>query len=232
MARCGSMLSRNLARRLPSRPTETSAGRGERDCQEGKAGLPALGDKFAMLTYLQNIGYECETRRWLCLFRCDCGNEKAMNLYEVRVGRHRSCGCLRDSDERKAAHAAKMSVWIANNKPAINEANAKRGAQSRGKANPIGPSAAWSLNSRANYFALISPDGERISGWNMQQIVRDNRHLFDAIDLEMSGHNFKAVKRLYALFSNGKKAPMKSWKGWRCDASNQHSDLTPVGAAG
>ena len=51
------------------------------------------GMKFGRLTAVREARKEQHGHsEWI--FRCDCGNEKAINRYSVVSGRTRSCGCL------------------------------------------------------------------------------------------------------------------------------------------
>lgn len=51
----------------------------------------------------------------LAVFMCDCGNRKAINVSDVKKGRTRSCGCLRDelsaSRSKKHGHYSKQGVY-------------------------------------------------------------------------------------------------------------------------
>ena len=51
------------------------------------------GDKFGRLTAVRfdHIGKRYK-KFWL--FKCECGNEKIKNIYDVRCGNTKSCGCL------------------------------------------------------------------------------------------------------------------------------------------
>lgn len=47
------------------------------------------GQKFGRLVAIKYLGKS----KWLC--KCDCGKETISNSYELRVGKAKSCGCLR-----------------------------------------------------------------------------------------------------------------------------------------
>jgi hypothetical protein len=50
------------------------------------------GQRFGRLVALRMERSDGARPRWRCL--CDCGNEKAIRLHELRSGDTRSCGCL------------------------------------------------------------------------------------------------------------------------------------------
>ena len=47
-----------------------------------------VGDKINRLTLIK----KCKGVK--SLFKCDCGNEKMINIYNVEIGKTKSCGCL------------------------------------------------------------------------------------------------------------------------------------------
>lgn len=53
-----------------------------------------IGQKFNKLTILQLVDKEKCKKRQLVLCKCDCGNEKIMDLNAVVTGSIKSCGCL------------------------------------------------------------------------------------------------------------------------------------------
>lgn len=54
------------------------------------------GMKFGKLTAFEYVGKSSDGRTmWLC--RCECGDEKAIRGHDLRNGRTKSCGCLRNS---------------------------------------------------------------------------------------------------------------------------------------
>ncbi|PKE18656.1 hypothetical protein [Macrococcoides caseolyticum] len=54
------------------------------------------GGKYGRLTCVKSI----DSRKWL--FKCECGNEKVINKYDVRRGHTQSCGCLHKENTSKA----------------------------------------------------------------------------------------------------------------------------------
>jgi len=58
-----------------------------------KASSPSLGGKFGNLTFLSLIFPLPKGKCW-ARFKCDCGKTTVKNLYYVKSGNTRSCGCL------------------------------------------------------------------------------------------------------------------------------------------
>lgn len=59
---------------------------------------PEIGEKHGMLT-LVDIRSKHEKGKATYEFSCDCGNSKFIRLDSVRMGRTRSCGCVRIPDQ-------------------------------------------------------------------------------------------------------------------------------------
>jgi len=55
-----------------------------------------INKKYNKLTIVEHIAY----RRVKC--KCDCGNEKECDLYDIRRGKIKSCGCARNTPELRA----------------------------------------------------------------------------------------------------------------------------------
>ena len=53
------------------------------------------GNKYNKLTIIEHVAY----RRVKC--KCDCGNEKECDLYDIKRNRIKSCGCARNTPELK-----------------------------------------------------------------------------------------------------------------------------------
>lgn len=51
-----------------------------------------LGQRFARLTVVEELGIVSRKCHWLCL--CECGNTKSVCTASLRNGHTRSCGCL------------------------------------------------------------------------------------------------------------------------------------------
>lgn len=81
-----------------------------------KFGLIELqpGERYGRLTAvrLDHIGYNGRYRVPYYLFKCDCGKEKIINVYNVRTGNVKSCGCLKKETALKKIHKA----WEAHRK--------------------------------------------------------------------------------------------------------------------
>lgn len=54
-----------------------------------------VGQKFNRLTAIKRVGLPGERKEVRWLFRCECGTEKEIMGEPVRLGKTRSCGCLR-----------------------------------------------------------------------------------------------------------------------------------------
>jgi hypothetical protein len=61
-----------------------------------------IGERFGLLTVLRHEGYRGGHATWLC--RCDCGGERVTTTGLLRLGRRRSCGCLRHSPRFQLRH--------------------------------------------------------------------------------------------------------------------------------
>ena len=58
-----------------------------------KIDLSLIGKKFNQLTV---IGFDCRKNNQTMFFcLCDCGNEKSLNISNVKRGLTQSCGCTR-----------------------------------------------------------------------------------------------------------------------------------------
>ena len=57
----------------------------------GTTRLDLTGQRFGKLTAVKPLGKSGQTYKWLC--RCDCGNECAVAVANLRNGHSRSCGC-------------------------------------------------------------------------------------------------------------------------------------------
>lgn len=50
-----------------------------------------VGEKYSFLTVIEDL--PSEKGRRVCMVRCDCGNEKKVQLHAMRYGKIKSCGC-------------------------------------------------------------------------------------------------------------------------------------------
>ena len=67
---------------------------GHTDCQKCKVAEATektftIGDKFNMLTFVERIA------AGVSLFKCDCGELTTVDNWNARMGKTKSCGCLR-----------------------------------------------------------------------------------------------------------------------------------------
>jgi len=86
------------------------------------------GDRFAKLTAIKHVCTKEHYRRYF-LFRCDCGNEKILQISNVATENTKSCGCLaknnhtkRTNKMEKTKQGAKTAIYL----------QYKRHAKSRG----------------------------------------------------------------------------------------------------
>jgi len=54
--------------------------------------IDITGQRFGRLVAVSEVEPNGVRRRWLC--KCDCGNEKTVDMYLLRQGRIKSCGCI------------------------------------------------------------------------------------------------------------------------------------------
>lgn len=171
------------------------------------------GDRFGMLTFIRSIGSDTDGGRWIALFACDCGCEKAMNLYEITRGRNKSCGCLRNSDDRLKKWRETRDLSGGSKSPAVMKAVANLAKSNIGKERTSIKVGKSSLNIHAKHFHISHESGVELSGWNLADLVRQNSSLFDEADLVWHQGTCGAVKGLYRLYQKSK--PNRLWKGWR-----------------
>lgn len=69
------------------------------------------GDRFNKLTFIKFNGKDPIYGDHLGIFKCDCGNTKSIALKNVRLGRTKSCGCLRGVDRNGESKTKIYSVW-------------------------------------------------------------------------------------------------------------------------
>lgn len=67
--------------------------------------------KTGLLTFI-NMAGRTRSGKVLWLVRCDCGKEKIVNGTDVRIGRTRSCGCLK-KDHGEATRSGKSKEYRA-----------------------------------------------------------------------------------------------------------------------
>lgn len=62
------------------------------------------GQRFGRLTVVDRYGTQCGHVLWRCV--CDCGKEVFAIAGDLKQGKTKSCGCLRNEQNAKWAHAA------------------------------------------------------------------------------------------------------------------------------
>jgi hypothetical protein len=99
----------------------------------------------------------------------------------------------------------------------VREACRLTGKAKAGVPNPPGPSEAGPENCKAKYWAIRSPCGQVLRGRNLNDLIRNNAHLFDQNDIKWEKSSCKACKgigRLFLTRSDGRTPCARSWKGW------------------
>lgn len=105
--------------------------------------------------------------------------------------------------------------FIARKKDELLETNRRIGIDRIGTPNPPGPSAKGPDNMFAKYWQLKGPNQQIIEGWNLNELVRANAHLFSQSDIKWNGSDCRATKGLRTLFRMKNGSPRThSWKGW------------------
>src|SRR3990172_7078364 len=88
---------------------------------------------------------------------------------------------------------------------------------------PPGPGAKGPDHWKAKYWIFKAPNQQIIQGWNLNELVRENAHLFDKRDVVWYGKSkckCRATKGLRSLFEMRKDctgAEIRKthfWKGW------------------
>ena len=78
-----------------------------KNCGCGRTKNP-VGERYGLLVINKTFGTDQKGNQWVeCL--CDCGNKKKTNLYYLRNGDVKSCGCLVSEAN------ASISSWLAEN---------------------------------------------------------------------------------------------------------------------
>lgn len=67
----------------------------------GKRTVVNQGDRYGRLTISHEIEKRFNKRYFICV--CDCGNKKDYRLISLLSGKTKSCGCLRDEQNRTVA---------------------------------------------------------------------------------------------------------------------------------
>ena len=80
--------------------------------------IDLCGKRFGKLTVIKRVENRNNKPAWLCI--CDCGNKSIGRGSDLRMGKHRSCGCLRINAITKHGNtkhggwrSREYSTWIA-----------------------------------------------------------------------------------------------------------------------
>jgi hypothetical protein len=70
-----------------------------------------IGDKYANLIVLEEVNKNKRNERmWLC--QCDCGNKKIIKGYNLKIGKTKSCGCIKTGIKPKNRINLKLNDFI------------------------------------------------------------------------------------------------------------------------
>lgn len=70
--------------------------------------------KFGMLTHIEATS-ERRNGHVVSIWKCDCGNTRAIADYVVKIGRAKSCGCLKTRHGMATERPAEYGVWMGMN---------------------------------------------------------------------------------------------------------------------
>jgi hypothetical protein len=229
--------------------------RGIKSCGCMRWNIPKVGERFNFLTFIGDTGKRTSTRQVIYLFKCDCGKEKEAEMKHIRQGGIKSCGCkfkvkveagqkyghllaIRES-ERTERRFDKLVNWVflctKCNKEKIIPAKwvvdglhkscgcniGAPGEENTGARNSKNPDHAL-----AHYWEFIGPNGERLEGFNLNHLVRNNVDLFDPADVmfDVKGCcNARAgLQRLFQTNKLGRRVAYQ-YKGWTIGARMRRS---------
>ena len=89
-----------------------------------------------------------------------------------------------------------------------------------GKPQPPGLCGKGENHWRAKYWILKAPNQQIIQGWNKNELIRKNLHLFDKKDVVWNGNSncsclaSKGIQSLFIMKKDGTGPRKNSWKGW------------------
>jgi len=75
--------------------------------------IDETGNRYGKLLVLERAKSKKGKTRWLC--ECSCGTKKVMNIWDIKTGKTRSCGCLRGKDEMWNRYGNLVVVSITKN---------------------------------------------------------------------------------------------------------------------
>ena len=120
----------------------------------------------------------------------------------------------------KVTHEASMKGLAARNMENVRAAARRVAEQKVGVPNSPGPSAKGPDNWKAKYWILKAPTQKIIQGWNLNELIRQNTHLFDPDDVVWYGKSkcqcraSKGLRYLFEMKKDGSGPKAHSWKGW------------------
>jgi hypothetical protein len=202
------------------------------------------GDVFGHLTVIGISDRKTKSKHPYIRFRCECGTEKEIQSSNVLQGKIVSCGCSIRTVIKPGQMFGKLAAirQITNNSKGsgatkwlfhcgycnkekellatrVTRQNYKScGCNIGGKGVPekSSRSAKSPTHHLSLYWELIGPDGVRLEGFNLQELVRKNEHLFQQDQLNWKRDGCNATHGLYSLFlldKNGNRKA-KSYRGW------------------
>ena len=73
--------------------------------------IDLVGQRFSRLVVIKPMGHDSKGNAlWLC--KCDCGNERIINVSCLKRGYNKSCGCLRAEGNSQRTHGLTRSrLW-------------------------------------------------------------------------------------------------------------------------
>ncbi len=84
------------SRQLKRRTVQSCGCLSHRNSQNGRMAEDLSGQVFGRLTVLKRIANKNGRVCWLC--RCACGNEKTCTAHDLKQGKVKSCGCLKNQE--------------------------------------------------------------------------------------------------------------------------------------
>lgn len=156
-------------------------------------------------------------------FKCECGNEHIADLYKVKTGKIKSCGCQKTTltsvamkelyrTEKIVSHFKTNPEVVARGLANRNKEEHKRAGAKMGHARlgtkSGGRSVATDENATAKYWVIKNND-TIIEGFNLRYLIRTHSFLFDEKDVILTKGGCKAYVSIANLVIG------KTWKGFQ-----------------